>query len=94
MKKHYNNATGCYGITSTLVIVSDGMDRYLHSINVPRILWSVHCIYCNKQSERFSTFRNWMFVLQRFTGVFLVIFIAWHIFQTRIQKALGAEVEL
>ncbi|MDM5249656.1 MULTISPECIES: succinate dehydrogenase cytochrome b558 subunit [unclassified Lysinibacillus] len=42
---------------------------------------------------RFSTYRNWMFSLQRFTGVFLVIFIAWHIFQTRIQKALGADVE-
>lgn len=42
---------------------------------------------------RFSTYRNWMFSLQRFTGVFLVIFIAWHIFQTRIQKALGAEVD-
>jgi len=31
--------------------------------------------------------------LQRFTGVFLVIFIAWHIFQTRIQKALGTDVD-
>ena len=44
-------------------------------------------------TKRFSTFRNWMFALQRFTGIFLVIFIAWHIFQTRIQKALGAEVD-
>lgn len=42
---------------------------------------------------RFSTYRNWMFSLQRFTGVFLVIFIAWHIFQTRIQKALGTHVD-
>ncbi|CAM5218110.1 Succinate dehydrogenase subunit C OS=Ureibacillus acetophenoni OX=614649 GN=SAMN05877842_102415 PE=4 SV=1 [Ureibacillus acetophenoni] len=42
--------------------------------------------------QRFGTFRNWMFVLQRFSGVFLVVFIAWHIFQTRIQKALGDEV--
>ena len=32
-------------------------------------------------------------MLQRITGVFLVIFIAWHIFETRIQKALGAEVD-
>jgi len=43
--------------------------------------------------KRFGTYRNWMFVLQRFTGVFLVIFIAWHIFQTRIQKALGSDVD-
>ena len=33
-------------------------------------------------------------MLQRITGVFLVIFIAWHIYETRIQKALGAEVDL
>lgn len=44
-------------------------------------------------NNRFGTFRNWMFLLQRITGVFLVIFIAWHIFQTRIQKALGTEVD-
>lgn len=43
-------------------------------------------------TKRFGTFRNWMFVLQRITGVFLVIFIAWHIYETRIQKALGADV--
>lgn len=43
--------------------------------------------------QRFGTFRNWMFMLQRITGVFLVIFIAWHIYETRIQKALGADVD-
>ena len=44
-------------------------------------------------NQRFGTFRNWMFLLQRITGVILVIFIAWHVFQTRIQKALGTEVD-
>ncbi|ARD47116.1 succinate dehydrogenase [Sporosarcina sp. P37] len=43
--------------------------------------------------SNYGTFRNWMFTLQRFTGVFLVIFIAWHVYETRIQKALGAEVD-
>ena len=42
--------------------------------------------------QSYGTFRNWMFKLQRITGVFLVIFIAWHIYETRFQKALGAEV--
>ncbi|MCZ8536215.1 MULTISPECIES: succinate dehydrogenase cytochrome b558 subunit [Paenisporosarcina] len=42
--------------------------------------------------QRYGTFRNWMFVLQRFSGVFLVVFIAWHVFETRFQAALGAEV--
>lgn len=43
--------------------------------------------------NRYGTFRNWMFALQRFTGIFLVIFIAWHVYETRIQKALGATVD-
>lgn len=43
--------------------------------------------------KRYGTFRNWMFTWQRITGVFLVIFIAWHIYETRIQKALGANVD-
>ena len=43
--------------------------------------------------KRYGTFRNWMFMFQRITGVFLVIFIAWHIYETRIQKALGATVD-
>jgi succinate dehydrogenase / fumarate reductase cytochrome b subunit len=37
----------------------------------------------------FSFFRNWMFVLQRFSGLFLVIFLAWHLWQTRIAMVLG-----
>ena len=43
--------------------------------------------------KRYGTFRNWMFMLQRITGVFLVVFIAWHIYQTRVQKALGTDVD-
>ena len=41
--------------------------------------------------QRYGTFRNWMFILQRITGVILVVFIAWHIFETRFQKAIGAD---
>lgn len=39
--------------------------------------------------NRFGTTRNWFFMLQRVTGIFLVIFIAWHIFQTRLQKTIN-----
>ncbi|WP_019414153.1 succinate dehydrogenase cytochrome b558 subunit [Paenisporosarcina sp. TG20] len=42
-------------------------------------------------ANRYGTFRNWMFVFQRITGVFLVVFIAWHIFETRFQAAIGAK---
>jgi succinate dehydrogenase / fumarate reductase cytochrome b subunit len=39
-----------------------------------------------------SFFRNIMFLLQRVTGVFTLIFITWHVWETRIQNALGAEL--
>jgi succinate dehydrogenase / fumarate reductase cytochrome b subunit len=34
-------------------------------------------------------FRNWMFLLQRITGVITLIFVAWHVWETRIAAALG-----
>ncbi|MBM7697840.1 succinate dehydrogenase cytochrome b558 subunit [Kurthia huakuii] len=43
--------------------------------------------------NRFGTVRNWFFTMQRLTGIFLVVFVAWHIWQTRLQKAIAdAEV--
>lgn len=43
--------------------------------------------------NRFGTVRNWFFTMQRLTGIFLVVFIAWHIWQTRLQKTIAdAEV--
>ncbi len=66
-------------------------------IFLPLLYHAVYGLYYAFQAKpntnRFGYFRNWAFLLQRVTGVFLVVFIAWHIFQTRIQKALGAEVE-
>ncbi|WP_054710493.1 succinate dehydrogenase cytochrome b558 subunit [Shouchella patagoniensis] len=43
-------------------------------------------------TKHYGFFRNWMFVLQRFTGVFLLIFIAWHVWDTRVQAMFGQEV--
>ncbi|NRD76046.1 succinate dehydrogenase [Bacillus sp. BRMEA1] len=37
----------------------------------------------------FGFFRNWMYLLQRITGVITLIFIAWHVWETRIAMALG-----
>ncbi|MFD1030457.1 succinate dehydrogenase cytochrome b558 subunit [Metaplanococcus flavidus] len=39
---------------------------------------------------KYSYMRNILFKLQRYTGVFLVVFIAWHVFETRFQVAIGA----
>lgn len=65
-------------------------------IYIPLMFHAFYGVYiaftAKNNVQRYGTFRNWMFMLQRVTGVFLVIFIAWHIYETRIQKALGAEV--
>ncbi|CJG09028.1 Succinate dehydrogenase cytochrome b558 subunit [Streptococcus pneumoniae] len=34
-----------------------------------------------------------MFILQRVSGVITLIFITWHVWETRIQAALGKEVD-
>ncbi|APC48095.1 succinate dehydrogenase cytochrome b558 subunit [Virgibacillus halodenitrificans] len=44
-------------------------------------------------TKRYGFFRNWMFFLQRVTGIITLVFIAWHVWETRVQVALGnAEV--
>ncbi|WP_031544595.1 MULTISPECIES: succinate dehydrogenase cytochrome b558 subunit [Salinicoccus] len=39
-----------------------------------------------------STYRNWMFSLQRISGVIAFVFIAIHVYQTRVQVFFGEEV--
>lgn len=43
-------------------------------------------------TRRFGYYRNWMFLLQRITGVFLLIFITWHVWETRIAAMFGQTV--
>ncbi|MEC5422004.1 succinate dehydrogenase cytochrome b558 subunit [Virgibacillus sp. C22-A2] len=43
--------------------------------------------------KNYGYFRNWMFYLQRITGVITLVFIAWHVWETRVQIGLG-NVEL
>src|SRR5699024_3683521 len=38
---------------------------------------------------RYGYFRNWMFYIQRITGIITLIFIVWHVWQTRIQIAFA-----
>jgi succinate dehydrogenase / fumarate reductase cytochrome b subunit len=62
-------------------------------IYLPLLFHGIYGLYIaftstsNVGSQTF--FRNWMYLLQRITGVFLVIFIGWHVWQTRIQMAMG-----
>ncbi|KGR83321.1 succinate dehydrogenase cytochrome b558 subunit [Lysinibacillus odysseyi] len=89
----YNNATGNMDlIPHALLLLMEWVIIY-----IPLMFHAFYGIYiaftARHNVKRFSTFRNWMFALQRFTGIFLVIFVAWHIFQTRVQKAFGTDVD-
>lgn len=62
-------------------------------IYIPLLFHAIYGVYiaftAKPNLNRFGTTRNWFFVFQRFTGIFLVIFIAWHIWQTRLQKTIA-----
>jgi succinate dehydrogenase / fumarate reductase cytochrome b subunit len=66
-------------------------------IYLPILFHAVYGIYiaftAKNNLGRFSFFRNWMFMLQRLTGIITLIFLVWHIWQTRVQAALGATVD-
>lgn len=65
-------------------------------IYIPLLFHGIYGLYIAFQATSNvgsnSFLRNWMYLLQRITGVFLVIFIGWHVWQTRIQMALGQEL--
>jgi succinate dehydrogenase / fumarate reductase cytochrome b subunit len=60
---------------------------------LPILFHGIYGLYIAYQSNlnmgRFSYGRNWAFGLQRITGVITFIFVAWHVYETRIQVALG-----
>lgn len=65
-------------------------------IFLPLIYHAVYGVYiaftAKNNANRFGFFRNWMFVLQRITGIVTLIFVSWHVWETRIAAQMGAEV--
>ena len=65
-------------------------------IFLPLIYHAVYGVYiaftAKNNANRFGFFRNWMFVLQRITGIITLIFVSWHVWETRIAAQMGAEV--
>lgn len=50
-------------------------------------LFGIHIAFTAKNNiGHYSIFRNWMFFLQRVSGILAFIFIAIHLWQTRLQK--------
>lgn len=66
-------------------------------IFLPLLYHAIYGVYiaftAKSNTKRYGFFRNWMFTLQRFTGIATFIFVIWHVWETRMQAALGnAEV--
>lgn len=65
-------------------------------IFLPLIYHAVYGVYiaftAKNNANRFGFFRNWMFVLRRITGIITLIFVSWHVWETRIAAQMGAEV--
>lgn len=43
--------------------------------------------------KNYSYEQNWYFYLQRVTGIIALLFVVWHVWQTRVQAALGVNVD-
>ncbi|EMT46397.1 MULTISPECIES: succinate dehydrogenase cytochrome b558 subunit [Anoxybacillus] len=65
-------------------------------IFLPLLFHAIYGLYiaftAQNNVSRYGYFRNWMFMLQRLTGIITLIFVVWHVWETRIQAAFGAEV--
>lgn len=56
-------------------------------------IYGVYIAFTAKNNvSNYGFLRNWLFLLQRVTGIITFIFIAWHVWETRIAAALGAQV--
>ncbi len=65
-------------------------------IFLPLIFHGIYGVYISFQAKnnvsRYGYYRNFMFLLQRITGIITLIFVTWHVWETRVQAMLGAEV--
>lgn len=65
-------------------------------IFLPLLFHAIYGLYiaftAQNNVSRYGYFRNWMFMLQRLTGIVTLIFVTWHVWETRVQAAFGAKV--
>ncbi|WP_027409518.1 succinate dehydrogenase cytochrome b558 subunit [Anoxybacteroides tepidamans] len=65
-------------------------------IFLPLLFHAIYGLYiaftAQNNVSRYGYLRNWMFMLQRLTGIITLIFVTWHVWETRVQAAFGAEV--
>lgn len=86
----FNQAAGVMGKLPFVLFLE------IFVIYLPILFHAIYGIYiaytAKNNTSRYGYFRNWMFKLQRWTGVITLIFIAWHVWETRVAAAFGAEV--
>lgn len=86
----FNTAAGFMG-NLPFVLVLETFVIYL-----PILFHGIYGVYiaftAKNNVGHYGTYRNWMFLLQRITGILAFVFIAIHVYQTRFQVLLGAEV--
>lgn len=57
-------------------------------------LYGIHIAIKSKNNvNRYRFYRNWSFLFQRLTGFIAFAFVIWHVWQTRVQVAMGAEAD-
>lgn len=66
----------------------------IFAIFLPLYFHAIYGIYIATDArhnvKQYGYGRNWAFVLQRISGIITLFFVTWHIWEFRIQKALGA----
>lgn len=90
-EESFNKAAGFMGSLPFVLALE------IFVIYLPLIFHAVLGVYIAFTAKhnvgKYSFGRNWLFFFQRLTGIITLIFIVWHVWQTRIQVALGnAEV--
>src|SRR5699024_94834 len=90
-EESFNKAAGFMG-NLPFVLVLETVIIYLPILF--HAILGVYIVFVARNNvKRYGFFRNWMFYLQRITGVVTLVFIAWHVWETRVQIGLGnAEV--
>ena len=80
----FNFAAGIMGNLPFVILLE------IFIIYLPILFHGIYGIYiaftAKNNVGRYGTYRNWMFVLQRISGVVAFIFITVHVYQTRFQK--------
>ncbi|HLR67138.1 succinate dehydrogenase cytochrome b558 subunit [Virgibacillus alimentarius] len=88
-EESFNKAAGVmYGLPFRIVLetVVIYLPILFHAI------LGVYIVFVSRNNvKNYGYFRNWMFYLQRISGIITLVFIAWHVWETRIQIGLGNE---